>query len=221
MTQTKHKIKSRRALSAVLIIINALIIFPIIDHLGFGLFNILSVLLLPICMFLYDSRNGNLNNSFLSSLIFIATILTLDNTYSAIYLSLPFHKQIFGAILVTALFFFTPPIVRFMLKHFENHPVALLIAGRIIAAIAVSGTILFIYLKSGFTLHVGEITIAITHGWTFWSVFVIIWIFIHLYLLWRNKKDLTANHRFLYNSVALYLLSLIIYIGYIRDSITY
>jgi hypothetical protein len=69
-------------------------------------------------------------------------------------------------------------------------------------------------------LRLSETEINITQGWTFWSIFIIAWIVIHLYQIWRNKRDLTANHRFLYNTVALYLLSLIIYIGYIRDAIT-
>lgn len=215
-----HKIESKRALSIVLVAINALIILPIFDRLGFGIFNTISLTLLSIGVFLFDSRKGNLNNSFLSSLVFIATTLTLDNTYSAIYFSMPLHKQIFGAILVFALFIFTPAIVRYVLRYFSNHPSALLVTGRIIATIAAIGTILFIYLKSGYPLHIGDTQISITQGWTFWSVFVIAWIAIHLYQIWRNKRDLTANHRFLYNTVALYILSLIIYIGYIRDSIT-
>lgn len=216
-----HKIESKRALSIVLVAIIALIILPIFDHLNLGIFNAISLTLLSIGVFLLDSRNGNLNNSFLSSLIFIATTLTLDNAYSAIYFSLPLYKQVFGAVLVLILFLFTPSIVRYVLKYFSKHPSALLITGRIIAAIAAIGTATFIYLKSGFTLNLGDFNITITQGWTFWSVFVIAWIGIHLYQIWRNKRDLTANHRFLYNAVALYLLSLIIYIGYIRDAIQF
>ena len=193
---TSHKIESKRALSIVLIAIIALIILPIFDRLEFGIFNAISLTLLSIGVFLLDSQKGNLNNSFLSSLIFIATTLTLDNAYSAIYFS------------------------RVVLRHFSKHPSALLVTGRVIATIAAIGTATFIYLKSGFTLQLGDIEINITQGWTFWSVFVIAWIMIHLYQIWRNKRDLTANHRFLYNTVALYLLSLIIYIGYIRDAIS-
>ena len=217
---TSHKIESKRALSIVLIAIIALIILPIFDRLEFGIFNAISLTLLSIGVFLLDSQKGNLNNSFLSSLIFIATTLTLDNAYSAIYFSMPLYKQIFGAVLVFTLFLFTPAIVRVVLKHFSKHPSALLVTGRVIATIAAIGTATFIYLKSGFTLQLGDIEINITQGWTFWSVFVIAWIMIHLYQIWRNKRDLTANHRFLYNTVALYLLSLIIYIGYIRDAIS-
>lgn len=216
---TSHKIESKRALSIVLVAINALIILPIIDHLGIGIINALSLTLLSIGVFLFDSRKGNLNNSFLSSLIFIATTLTLDNAYSAIYFDMPLYKQIFGALIMLALFIFTPSVVRYALRHFINHPSALLVTGRLIAGIAALGTIVFIYLKSGFTLTIGDFTMSISQGWTFWSVFIIAWIFIHLYQIWRNKRDLTANHRFLYNTVALYLLSLIIYIGYIRDSL--
>lgn len=217
---TSHKIESKRALSIVLVAIIALIILPIFDRLEFGIFNAIFLTLLSIGVFLLDSRKGNLNNSFLSSLVFIATALTLDNAYSAIYFSMPLYKQIFGAVLVFMLFLFIPSIVRYVLRYFSKHPSALLITGRIIATIAAIGTATFIYLKSGFTLQLGDIEINITQGWTFWSVFIIAWIVIHLYQIWRNKRDLTANHRFLYNTVALYLLSLIIYIGYIRDAIT-
>lgn len=217
---TSHKIESKRALSIVLVAIIALIILPIFDRLEFGIFNALFLTLLSIGVFLLDSRKGNLNNSFLSSLVFIATTLTLDNAYSAIYFSMPLYKQIFGAVLVFMLFLFIPSIVRYVLRYFSKHPSALLITGRIIATIAAIGTATFIYLKSGFTLRLSETEINITQGWTFWSVFIIAWIVIHLYQIWRNKRDLTANHRFLYNTVALYLLSLIIYIGYIRDAIT-
>lgn len=217
---TSHKIESKRALSIVLVAIIALIILPILDRLEFGIFNAIFLTLLSIGVFLLDSRKGNLNNSFLSSLVFIATTLTLDNAYSAIYFSMPLYKQIFGAVLVFMLFLFIPSIVRYVLRYFSKHPSALLITGRIIATIAAIGTATFIYLKSGFTLRLSETEINITQGWTFWSVFIIAWIVIHLYQIWRNKRDLTANHRFLYNTVALYLLSLIIYIGYIRDAIT-
>ena len=217
---TSHKIESKRALSIVLVAIIALIILPIFDRLEFGIFNAIFLTLLSIGVFLLDSRKGNLNNSFLSSLVFIATTLTLDNAYSAIYFSMPLYKQIFGAVLVFMLFLFIPSIVRYVLRYFSKHPSALLITGRIIATIAAIGTATFIYLKSGFTLRLSETEINITQGWTFWSVFINAWIVIHLYQIWRNKRDLTANHRFLYNTVALYLLSLIIYIGYIRDAIT-
>lgn len=217
---TSHKIESKRALSIVLVAIIALIILPIFDRLEFGIFNAIFLTLLSIGVFLLDSRKGNLNNSFLSSLVFIATTLTLDNAYSAIYFSMPLYKQIFGAVLVFMLFLFIPSIVRYVLRYFSKHPSALLITGRIIATIAAIGTATFIYLKSGFTLRLSETEINITQGWTFWSVFIIAWIVIHLYQIWRNKRDLTANHRFLYNTVALYLLSLIIYIGYIHDAIT-
>lgn len=217
---TSHKIESKRALSIVLVAIIALIILPIFDRLEFGIFNAIFLTLLSIGVFLLDSRKGNLNNSFLSSLVFIATTLTLDNAYSAIYFSMPLYKQIFGAVLVFMLFLFIPSIVRYVLRYFSKHPSALLITGRVIATIAAIGTATFIYLKSGFTLRLSETEINITQGWTFWSVFIIAWIVIHLYQIWRNKRDLTANHRFLYNTVALYLLSLIIYIGYIRDAIT-
>lgn len=217
---TSHKIESKRALSIVLVAIIALIILPIFDRLEFGIFNAIFLTLFSIGVFLLDSRKGNLNNSFLSSLVFIATTLTLDNAYSAIYFSMPLYKQIFGAVLVFMLFLFIPSIVRYVLRYFSKHPSALLITGRIIATIAAIGTATFIYLKSGFTLRLSETEINITQGWTFWSVFIIAWIVIHLYQIWRNKRDLTANHRFLYNTVALYLLSLIIYIGYIRDAIT-
>ena len=217
---TSHKIESKRALSIVLVAIIALIILPIFDRLEFGIFNAIFLTLLSIGVVLLDSRKGNLNNSFLSSLVFIATTLTLDNAYSAIYFSMPLYKQIFGAVLVFMLFLFIPSIVRYVLRYFSKHPSALLITGRIIATIAAIGTATFIYLKSGFTLRLSETEINITQGWTFWSVFIIAWIVIHLYQIWRNKRDLTANHRFLYNTVALYLLSLIIYIGYIRDAIT-
>ena len=217
---TSHKIESKRALSIVLVASIALIILPIFDRLEFGIFNAIFLTLLSIGVFLLDSRKGNLNNSFLSSLVFIATTLTLDNAYSAIYFSMPLYKQIFGAVLVFMLFIFIPSIVRYVLRYFSKHPSALLITGRFIATIAAIGTATFIYLKSGFTLRLSETEINITQGWTFWSVFIIAWIVIHLYQIWRNKRDLTANHRFLYNTVALYLLSLIIYIGYIRDAIT-
>ncbi len=213
------KIESKTALSCLLAVINALIILPIIDRLGIGYVNALSITILSIGVFLIDSRRGNLNRSFLSSLVFMATALTLDNAYKDTFVILPMLTQIFGILLIIGLFFLTPFIVNWMLKHFQRHPEALLITGRIIATVAAGGAVLFILLKSGLTLNIEPYVISITQGWTFWSLFVTAWIFIQLYQIWRNKRDLTANHRFLYNAVALYLLSLIIYIGYIRDAI--
>ena len=216
-----RKIESKRALAIVLIGIIALIILPILDRIDIGWFNALTLTTLSIGVFLFDSRKGNLNNSFLSSLIFIASALTLNNIYSSIFASLPLLNQIFGVLIVMALFFLTPPIVRYVLQLFKNNPTLLLITGRIIAVVTALITSLFIYLKLGYTLNIFNYSIAISDGFTFWSVFVVLWIIIQLYQMWRNVRDITANHRFLYNAVALYILSLIIYIGYIRDFITF
>lgn len=216
-----RKIESRRALTLVLVGIIALIILPIIDRLGIGVANALTLTALSIGVFLFDSRKGNLNNSFLSSLIFMASALTLDNIYSSIYWALPLFEQIFGVIIVAGMFFFIPYIVRWVLKYFEEKPVTLLLTGRTIAIISAISAFLFIYLKSGHTIEFAGYIISICQGWTFWSIFVLYWIGIHLYQLTRNKRNITANHRFLYNTVALYLLSLIIYIGYIRDFIIF
>ena len=216
-----RKIESKKALTLVLVGIIALIILPIIDRIDIGIANALTLTALSIGVFLFDSRNGNLNNSFLSSLIFIAAALTLDNIYSSVYWAMPLIKQIFGVVVVIALFFFTPSIVRLALSYVKNHPYTLLVIGRIIAGIAASGALIFIYLKSGYTIEFAEHIISISQGWSFWPIFVLCWIAIHLYQLTRNKRDISANHRFLYNTVALYLLSLIIYIGYIRDYITF
>ena len=215
------KIESKRALILVLIGIIALIILPILDRIDIGWFNALALTFLSIGVFIYDSRKGNLNNSFLSSLIFIASALTLNNIYSSIFASLPLLNQIIGVLIVVALFFLTPPIVRYVLQLFKNNPTILLITGRIIAVVTALITSVFIYLKLGYTLNIFNFSIDISDGFTFWSTFVVLWILIHLYQMWRNVRDITANHRFLYNAVALYILSLIIYIGYIRDFITF
>lgn len=216
-----RKIESKSALTLVLIGIVALIIIPIADRLDIGVANAITLTSLSIGVFLFDSRKGNLNNSFLSSLIFLASALTLDNIYSSAYAALPMHNQILGIIVVATLFFCIPYIVRWILNFYNNYPTALLIVGRLIACIAATGAFIFIYLKSGYTIELAKHCISISQGWSFWSVFVLCWIAIHLYQLSRNKRDLTANHRFLYNTVALYLLSLIMYIGYIRDSISF
>lgn len=213
------KIESKTALSSILVIIHALVILPIIDKLDIGYINAITVTALSLGVFLFDSRKGDLNRSFLSSLVFLASTLTLDNAYNDTFAIMSFMTQIFGVLVVIALFFLTPTIVSWMLKHFQRHPEALLVTGRLIAAVAGIGAIAFILLKSGITLSIGSLSMSITQGWTFWPIFVTAWIFIQLYQIWRNKRDLTANHRFLYNAVALYLLSLIIYIGYIRDNI--
>ena len=94
MANTKHKIESRRALSLVLIIINALVILPIMDSLGTSIINAIAITVLSITEFLYDSRKGDLHNSFLSSLIFMATTITIDNIYNDFHLSMPLYKLI-------------------------------------------------------------------------------------------------------------------------------
>lgn len=221
MKKNNNKIKSRRALSIVLIILNAIIILPIIDHLDIGIYNALAVTLLSIGIFLLDSRKGNLNNSFLTALIFIAITLTLDNAYSYLYKELALQWQ-FGAILiVTLLYIGLPSIVRSTLKFIDRYPTTLLIIGRIIALIAGIGTAIFIYLKSGFTLQIATMNITLNNGWTFWSILVVLMILALLYQLSRNKRSISTNHRFLYITVTLYMLSMITYIGYIRDYITF
>ena len=158
-----RKIESRRALTLVLVGIIALIILPIIDRLGIGVANALTLTALSIGVFLFDSRKGNLNNSFLSSLIFMASALTLDNIYSSIYWALPLFEQIFGVIIVAGMFFFIPYIVRWVLKYFEEKPVTLLLTGRTIAIISAISAFLFIYLKSGHTIEFAGYIISKSH----------------------------------------------------------
>ncbi len=215
------KIESRKALSVVLIAINALVMLPILDNLGIGLMNAVIITILSIGVFLVDSRNGNLNNSFLSSLVFLATTLTLDNIYNDIYMSFPLILQVMGLLLIVVLFFLIPMLVKYVLDIFKNNPIFLLILGRVIAIVAAIGALLFICLKFGLVLEVGDLRVSMTHGWSFWQISVLLCIAVYLYQMWKNKRDITSNHRFLYNAVALYLSSLIIYIGYIRDCITF
>ena len=120
MANNKHKIESKRALSLVLIIINALVILPIMDSLGTSIINAIAITVLSITEFLYDSRKGDLHNSFLSSLIFMATTITIDNIYNDSYLSMPFYKQIIWVLLIFALFYATPYIVKFVLAHINS-----------------------------------------------------------------------------------------------------
>lgn len=216
-----RKVESKKALSIVLVVINALVMLPIMDNLGIGLYNAFFITVLSLGVFLFDGRKGNLNNSFLSSLVFLATALTLDNAYNAMYTMFPLSLKIVGILFVTLLFFLIPIIVRYFLELFKFHPIILLVIGRVIAVTAAVAAILFVYLKFGYVLKVGMLSVTMVQGWSFWQIFVLLWILIHLYQIWRNKRDITANHRFLYNAVALYLLSLIIYIGYIRDCISF
>lgn len=151
------------------------------------------------------------------------TLGTLQQFGIVIFLfTLPsmFFETRFSLILiVTSMFFNMPLIGKYLLYQFDRHPSVWRITGGIAATIVALGVVAFIVLKSAASITIGSISIALAHGLDFWSVLVLVCIFISLYSLWRNKREIRNNHRYLYNIVVLYFLSAVLTIGYIIQKV--
>ncbi len=133
-------------------------------------------------------------------------------------LSIPtlfFVTPISVVFVITTMFFNMPLIGKYLLTQFNHHPYVWRITGMICAIIVSSAAIIFIFLKSIACIIIYNYAFSITPGWSFWQIFVLIWIFGGLYSLWRNKRDIGSNNRYLYNIITIYLAAIILYTGYI------
>ena len=54
---------------------------------------------------------------------------------------------------------------------------------------------------------------------TAWAITLCVLIIMNIYYLWKNKRDISENHRYLYNLITLYLLASSLFYGYIRPLI--
>lgn len=122
-------------------------------------------------------------------------------------------------ILITASTFFNMPLMgRYLLSQFDNHANTWRVSGLICAIIVGSGTVLFAILQWTGSIGVwGSFTVATTDGgWSVWSAFITFFIFLNIYQMWRNARDIHTNHRYLYNIITLYIAAVILFVGYIN-----
>lgn len=129
--------------------------------------------------------------------------------------SLFFYVELSKILLITSVFFNMPLIGRYLLMQFSNHPNVWRITGAISATVVGLGASAFVALQSGMTLHLLGYTIERDQCWSGWSIFITISIFISLYTLWRNVREIGNNNRYLYNIILLYLLAIVLTFGYI------
>lgn len=131
-----------------------------------------------------------------------------------------FFSNISFIFIIASIFFNMPLVGSYLLSQLNNHPIVWRITGGICGFIAGIGTAIFIALKSGVAFSLSGYSISIAgHNWDIWCIAIIFFIYSSLYSLWRNKRNLEKNNRYLYNIITLYILSLILYIGYINPDI--
>ena len=129
--------------------------------------------------------------------------------------SLFFNVELSKILLITSVFFNMPLVGRYLLMQFSSHPNVWRITGAISATVVGLGASAFVALQSGMTLHLLCYTLERNQCWSGWSIFITIFIFISLYTLWRNVREIGNNNRYLYNIILLYLLAIVLTFGYI------
>lgn len=132
-----------------------------------------------------------------------------------------FFSNISFVFIIASIFFNMPLVGSYLLSQLDHHPIVWRITGGICGFIVGIGTAIFIALKSGVTVSLFSYSISIVnHQWNAWCIIIMFFIYSGLYSLWKNKRNLKKNNRYLYNIITLYILSLILYIGYINPDIS-
>lgn len=121
---------------------------------------------------------------------------------------------------IASMFFNMPLIGKYVLLQFHHHPTVWKTTGTIFAVIVALLTIIFIILKSGYTITIGTCSMSISDGWSGWSIFLTIAALSSIYTLWRNTREIKNNNRFMYNIIFMYLVAAILANGYIIGDIT-
>lgn len=138
-------------------------------------------------------------------------------------LSIPsffFFTKISLILIVASIFFNMPLVGNYMLSQFDNHTTVWRITGGICATIGGIGVAIFIALNNGIVIELMGHTVSIVNpSWSGWCISIIVAIYISIYTLWRNKRDIARNHRYLYNILVLYLLSEMLFIGFINSNL--
>ena len=129
--------------------------------------------------------------------------------------SLLFATELSSILLITSLFFNVPLMGRFFMMQFSHHQSVWRITGAISATIVGLGTSIFVAIQSGMSISILGYTFERNQCWSVWSIFITISIFISLYTLWRNVREIGNNNRYLYNLILLYLLAIVLTFGYI------
>lgn len=112
-------------------------------------------------------------------------------------------------------FFNMPLIGRYLQMQFEHHPNVWRITGAICGALIGIGTSIFVAFGLGLdVLNLSRYGLA-PAAWDGWSITATVLIYISLYTLWRNLREIGRNNRYLYNIIVLYLLAEVLVFGYL------
>lgn len=129
--------------------------------------------------------------------------------------SLMFSTELSKILLLTATFFNMPLIGRYFMVQFSHHQNVWRITGAVCATIVGVGTSAFVAVQSGMSIEILGYVLERSQGWSGWCIFITVSIFIGLYSLWRNVREIGNNNRYLYNIIFLYLLAIVLTFGYI------
>lgn len=129
-----------------------------------------------------------------------------------------FYSQFSSVLLLASVFFNSPLIGRILIFQFTHLDRAWRITGIIIGVLAAIGTTLYIILNNGITIMGISLT---SCGWETWNIILVIFIFISVYSLSRNDREIKRNNRYFFNIIILYLLVQNLTVGYILPYISY
>lgn len=135
-------------------------------------------------------------------------------------ISLPsfwFYSEFSFVMLVAGVFFNSLLIGEILIHQFNRHPITWKITGFILGIIAGAGTFIFVLLNYGLNIYGLYL---IHHSWDWWNTILVITIFISLYSLSRNDRELSKNNRYFFNIIILYLLVQNLVIGYIIPNLS-
>lgn len=120
---------------------------------------------------------------------------------------------------LAAIFFNMTTISNFLLSQIHNHSITWRITGGIFAALIAAFTAVYVIVVSrnaGFSIGYLDIHVACFPAWSAWSILLVVLIIANLYSLWRSQRTINFNNRYLYHIVILYILTQLLYKGFIN-----
>ena len=117
--------------------------------------------------------------------------------------------------LLAAVYFNMPIISSFLLSQIHNHSVTWKVTGSFFSAIIAAGVAVYVCALYGVDMSAFGIVFAAQPQWGVVNVAIMSGIVVCLYHLWRSRRLIKFNNRYLYNIVVLYILAQMLYRGYV------
>lgn len=187
------------------------ILHTFILHLVVGIFPWAIPLLISLPWILSNPRRILRHFKHLSLLQRFGVIIFLYSLPMIVFFPYTLSEILF----ITSIFFNMPLIGKYLLLQFNQHPSVWKITGVICATIIGLGSCCFVAENLGCDLPGISDLMTLHNGWSRWCVFITSMIFVSLYMLWRSVREIGNNNRFIYNIILLYMLAVVLAVGYI------